>query len=152
MSDRQKTCAERWHGEKESTFADLRALWESYCNGEDEHPELGSVYDYGLAFDYVSPDTFSDQPDGYFRYQLSWGGPSDEIRYYIDPWDAEADPYHVQPGRVTYVFLDWFDGEQRELRGDDRRTALDYFDWFQQGGAIEAEIERADWEYPAEQE
>ncbi len=58
--------------------------------------EVGNINDYGLSFDFVEPDTFDDQPEGYHRYQMSWGGPSDEIRFY--------------PNKVEYVFMDWFVG------------------------------------------
>ena len=30
----------------------------------------------GLGFDYVEPHTFTDQPEGYWRWQFSWGGPA----------------------------------------------------------------------------
>ena len=58
--------------------------------------EIGSINDYGLCFDFVEPGTFDDQPKGYHRYQMSWGGPSDEIRFYSN--------------RTEYVFMDWFVG------------------------------------------
>jgi len=29
-----------------------------------------------LSFDYVEPNTFNDQKEGYWRWQFSWGGPS----------------------------------------------------------------------------
>jgi hypothetical protein len=106
--------------------------------------DLGSIWEYGLSFDYVQPGTFGEEQDeGYFRYQLSWGGPSDEIRYYVDPSDAEADPYRVIPWKVQYVFLDWFDGEARSLHGDDRALALSLFHWFQEGGCVQAEFDRS---------
>ena len=35
-----------------------------------------------LGFDYVAPHTWDDQPEGYWRWQFSWGGPSDELRGY----------------------------------------------------------------------
>ena len=65
-----------------------------YEKGSDDLPPF---FEYGLCFDYVEPDTFDDQDEGYFRYQLSYGGPSDEIRFYHD-------------GTVEYVYLDWFVG------------------------------------------
>ena len=67
--------------------------------------------DYGLSWDYVEPDTFEDQPNGYYRYQISWGGPSEEIRYHDD-------------GIVEFWFLDWFDGACVQLTGDDLEVAL----------------------------
>ena len=144
MSDRQKTCAERWTEQKDSTFDDLRKLWVSYCRGEESCEDLGNLYEYGLSFDYVHPGTFGEeQEDGYFRYQLSWGGPSDEIRYYANPDDCEDGADYVHPWKVQYVFLDWFDGEARSLHGDDRALALSLFGWFKEGGCVEAEFNSA---------
>lgn len=37
--------------------------------------------EYALCFDYVASGTFSDQEEAYFRYQISWGGPSEELRF-----------------------------------------------------------------------
>jgi hypothetical protein len=54
----------------------------------------GSFFDFGLFFDFVDAD---ENSDGYYRYQLGWGGPSDEIRFYKD-------------GTVEYVYFDWFCG------------------------------------------
>ena len=56
----------------------------------------------GLCFDYVEPFTFVEQPRGYHRWQLSWGGPSDEFRLYAD-------------GTVHYHFMDWYDGAKRYI-------------------------------------
>lgn len=54
----------------------------------------------GLSFDYVEPNTFNDQEHGYHRWQLSWGGPSDEFRL-------------LDNGSVEYWFMDWYDGARR---------------------------------------
>tara|TARA_R100000353_G_scaffold119912_1_gene85408 strand:+ start:4118 stop:4594 length:477 start_codon:yes stop_codon:yes gene_type:complete len=51
----------------------------------------------GLCFDYVEAGTFKDQRAGYYRWQLSYGGPSEEFRLY-------------ENGDLEYWFLDWFDG------------------------------------------
>ena len=56
----------------------------------------------GLCFDYVDPNTFNDQKEGYWRWQLSWGGPSDEFRIFVNP-DKSVH-------RIEYWYLDWFDG------------------------------------------
>jgi len=144
MSTKQQTCAERWQGYKDSTFEDLRTLWESYCRGEESVEDLGNIFEYGLSFDYVTPGTFGEeQTDGYFRYQLSWGGPSDEIRYYADPDECHDGAEYINPRRITYVFLDWFDGEERGLNGRDHTLALDLFEWFKDGGTVEAEFDKA---------
>jgi len=55
-----------------------------------------------LSFDYVPPNTFDKQPEGYWRWQFSWGGPSDELRGYVNE--------HKELHRLEYWFLDWFDG------------------------------------------
>ena len=64
-----------------------------------------------LSFDYVEPHTFGDQPEGYWRWQFSWGGPSDELRAYVN----RDDSIH----RVEYWFMDWMDGAKLELQPDD---------------------------------
>ena len=65
------------------------------------------LFDYvnnnALSWDYVEPGTFEDQEDGYYRLQLSWGGPSDEFRIYTigDTLDIDC---------INYHYMDWFDG------------------------------------------
>ena len=56
----------------------------------------------GLCFDYVDPNTFHDQLEGYWRWQFSWGGPSDELRAYVN--------LDKSIHRLEYWFLDWGDG------------------------------------------
>ena len=53
--------------------------------------------EFGLGFWYVEPYTYEDQKEGYYKWQLSWGGPGDEIRIY-------------NKDRIEYWYLDWFDG------------------------------------------
>ena len=64
----------------------------------------------GLSFDYVKPHTFNDQVEGYWRWQFSWGGPSDELRGYIN----EHDEIH----RLEYWYMDWFDGASIQVNQD----------------------------------
>ena len=63
-----------------------------------------------LSFDYVEPHTFQDQLEGYWRWQFSWGGPSDELRAYIN----KDNSIH----RLEYWYLDWGDGAQLQLQPD----------------------------------
>lgn len=77
----------------------------------------GSLYEYGLCFDYVEPDTFDDQPYGYWCYQISCGGPSEEFRL-------------LGGGQVQFWFLDWFDGAPLYLRGETLDLLRGIFDWF----------------------
>lgn len=68
--------------------------------------------EYGLSFDYHESDT--DEP-GYFSYLLSWGGPSEEIRFYVD--------YAGHMHRAAFVFKDWFDSAERTLHDEYRDVA-----------------------------
>jgi len=73
----------------------------------EKYLNIGSFGDYGLSFDYVDQD--------YFRYQLSWGGPSDEIRFYKN-------------GAIEYVYMDWFCGIGFNVNTDSTFKSLrDYF-------------------------
>jgi len=59
-------------------------------------------HNYGLSFDYVEPFTFDDQRDGYYRFQISWGGPSEELRAWYDSEDNLR--------ALEFWFLDWGEG------------------------------------------
>ena len=67
----------------------------------DQYDGYDNFFDYcnqaGLCFDRVEAGTFKDQRAAYWRWQLSYGGPSEEFRLY-DNKDLE------------YWYLDWFDG------------------------------------------
>lgn len=133
---KQKTCRERVTAHRTDRIRDLRKLWETYQEDPDKYLEdLGNMYEYGLSFDYVAPGTFEDQEQGYFRYQLSWGGPSDEFRFYCGP---EFIPY-----RIEYWFLDWFDGASVTLQGKDKELLFEIFDWFEGMGSVKAEFDKA---------
>ena len=67
---------------------------------EDRLKEIHSVE--GLSFDYVKPKTWDDQLEGYWRWQLSWGGPGDEFRLFVNP--------DMSLHRAEYWYLDWYDG------------------------------------------
>ena len=137
-TQKQPSCEERIDKELQGAIEDLTKLWTAYLEGdEDRHSdELGNIFEYGLSFDYVAPDTFNDQEQGYFRYQLSWGGPSDEFRFYVNP---DLSVYCIE-----YWFLDWFDGASRELTGDDRSLLKEIYGWFYDCGSVEAELERSE--------
>ncbi len=53
--------------------------------------EIGDFHDYGLSFDFVAAD---ENSNGYYRFQLCWGGPSSEIRFFED-------------GTIEAVYMDW---------------------------------------------
>ena len=76
-------------------------------NNGDYFQEYENLYDYvndtALSWDYVEAYTFENQSEGYYRLQLSWGGPSDEFRIY-----PAKDEYSVDV--IEYAYMDWFDG------------------------------------------
>lgn len=103
----EPTCAERIDAELEKELAVLRDLFEMEDRDEYHEEHQTNIVEYGLCFDLVAMGTFDDQTRPYYRYQISWGGPSDEFRFYQD-------------GSIEYWFMDWFDGAFRTLQGDDK--------------------------------
>jgi hypothetical protein len=134
MSALDTSCESRIDSELKERLTDLRRLWTDHCAGKES--EDGTFSDYGLCFDYVPPDTFADQREGYFRYQLSWGGPSDEFRFFINP--------DLSCHRIEYWFLDWFDGASRILSDDDDDLLLEIWHWFNEIGLAPAALRQSD--------
>jgi len=83
-----------------------------FMNAEDEET-IEEFYNYGLCIDMVSVGTFRDQTEPYLRYQISYGGPSEELRFY-------------QNGTVEFWFLDWFDGAHKNI------SSMDWVQWLKQ--------------------
>ena len=108
-----ETCRSKWSIHKNSRLKALRDLYKQAQSGNDDEREAAweELCDYGLSFDYVAPHTFNKQPEGYWRWQLSWGGPSDEFRIYGSLQRNGS----IIPYRVEYAFLNWFDGAVRKL-------------------------------------
>lgn len=121
------SCQSRLGNHLQGRLGDLRRLWAAYCSGDGDAGELGTLCEYGLCFDYVPPGTFTDQREGYFRYQLSWGGPSDEFRFFVS--------LNLSCHRVEYWFLDWFDGAHVVLTGAAEECLLTLWQWFLETGA-----------------
>lgn len=78
----------------------LKEISNAYNNDDLDISEWLSQY--GLSWDYVVSNTFDNQLEGYYRWQLSWGGPGDEFRIYTD------NDKNIKS--VEYWYLDWFDG------------------------------------------
>jgi len=83
---------------------------------EQDYQEASEdLFDYAnstaLSWDYVEPGTFEDQEEGYYRLQLSWGGPSDEFRIYTIADTLEIDV-------IEYWYMDWFDGASINVMPD----------------------------------
>ena len=127
--ERQVTCKERVRGYYRARMDDLGKLWAAYQDGKPDIPDLGSIFDYGLCFDYVAPGTFRDQKRGFFRYQISYGGPQDEFRFFCDETRT--------PVKVEYWFLDWFDGAKITAQGKNLSLLLELFDWFKESGTVD---------------
>ena len=51
---------------------------------KDRQQDLQNPEYEALSFDYVEPHTFTDQAEGYWRWQFSGGGPGDELRAYVN--------------------------------------------------------------------
>jgi len=97
-------CKERVADAFASRMADLRKLWQAGYGVEVEN--IGKLEEYGLAIDKVEPDKRGHP--GYWRYQLSWGGPAEEFRYY-------------DGGRVEFWLLDWWDGASVAVSDQDAK-------------------------------
>lgn len=111
--------------------------WEQ---GEDEDlrdngdGELCPFHQYGLGIGYVAQGTFTGQRKGYLRYQLSYGGPSDEVRFYY------AYPGDRTPDRIEYVYMDWGTGIGFDVSGEDWAQWL--WEWLEGCGTTKIECER----------
>lgn len=63
---------------------------------------------YSLSFDFIDGvQAEQENSVNYWRWQLSWGGPSDEFRIF---WNLEKGIY-----KIEYWFLDWYDGAKITL-------------------------------------
>ena len=123
------TCDDRIGGEFAGTMKTVRRLWkwEQKGRGDEPHPkEETNLNEYGLCADWVAPDTFNDQPTGFFRWQLSWGGPSDEFRFH----GLSLTACGLVPDRIEYRFHDWYDGAGVDLEGADFDLLASIFDYF----------------------
>ena len=115
---KQPSCAdlvEQKFNETEQDYKDARDYYDGSQREEhDQYDGYEDLYDYVnntcLCWDYVEKGTFNDQERGYFRLQLSWGGPGDEFRIYVD-YDKSID-------YIEYWYLDWYDGASVRVGSD----------------------------------
>ena len=115
---KQPSCADlvqQKFNETEQDYKDARDYYdESQREEHDQYDGYEDLYDYvnqtALCWDYVEKGTFDDQERGYFRLQLSWGGPGDEFRIYVD-YDKSID-------YIEYWYLDWYDGASVRVGSD----------------------------------
>jgi len=128
----QPTCKERVREELKDRIADLEKLFHAY---PEDVEDLGNFSEYGLCLDYVAPGTFGRQRRGYLRYQLSWGGPSDEFRFYLDEG--------LNPTRIEYWFMDWFDGAKIILKGKALELLQEIYEDFKETETVQYKIKEA---------
>lgn len=82
---------------------------------EDSTEDYGVFDEYPLSVGFVKQD---GKQAAYVRYQISWGGPSSEIRI-----------YYGDNRIIEYVFLDWFVGIGFDITGEDWAEWLaDYYE------------------------
>jgi len=111
---REEPCSDRVAGHWAGRRADLALYKDDYDIRESGNDDVGPYHEYDLGFDYVAPGTFSDQRRGYWRYQISWGGPSEEIRFYGELGGGEA-----YLDKIEFWFLDWGDGACIDVTEDE---------------------------------
>jgi len=126
QSDTQ-TCQDIVQDRCNSRMADLETLYKLALEDYEAYDDdLGNLSEYGLDFSYVAPETFTDQLEGYYRYQLSYGGPSQEIRFYVSQ-DDEGNLHHT-PYKIEFWHLDWYDGASVDIT--DSQLAKDLYNYF----------------------
>ena len=99
--------ARRFFDITDNLASDEKGDLETYLNDEaQDFNNYSDFIDYvnqsGLSFDRVEAGTFKDQRAAYWRWQLSYGGPSEEFRLFDN-------------GDLEYWYLDWFDGASVEV-------------------------------------
>ena len=110
---KEKRCINRVNDEYQSRLKEIK---KAYKNKNLDFVEW--LNEFGLGWDYVLSNTFDNQEQGYYRWQLSWGGPSDEFRIFTD--------HEKNIQSVEYWFLDWFDGASIKVNDQE---VLDMISW-----------------------
>jgi len=97
-----KTCEQRIDKNLKSRLQDFKEALKQARKDKIIEDFINWISSYALAY--------SD--DSYYRakrLELSYGGPQDYFLFFED-------------GSIEYHFLDWFDGAQRTLEGEDYET------------------------------
>ena len=143
----EKRCSELVQDMFDRTDKDWKVAQEYFDIEEYKRPineefaPFDSLFDYVnqncLSWEFVERDTFNDQTRPYYRLQMSWGGPSDEFRIYVD---SEITSPYLSINNIEYLYMDWFDGASVEvpidsvcydvcsyfLEGESPRSPVDY--------------------------
>jgi len=125
-----QTCKDIVQDRCDSRMADLETLYKLALEDSEAYDDnLGNLAEYGLDFSYVAPETFSDQLEGHYRYQLSYGGPSQEIRFYVS--QGEDGELHHTPYKIEFWHLDWYDGASVDITNSQLAKGLfNYFNCY----------------------
>ena len=122
---KDKTCTERIEQSYNNRLEDLNDILE--CKGDfshcDDTPQ--AINEYGLCFDYVENDE-EERKENFWRFQISWGGPSEEFRIYTDGKEGSI-------MRIEFWYMDWFDGANKEVTNDQINkhwTLKEYFETY----------------------
>ena len=112
----EKTCKERINDEYDNRIETIESIFDRIDDGDNydhiedyenivikaldelNHMALNPTY----PLEYIAPYTYENQETGYIRWHLSWGGPEDQFRFFIDEQGGITD--------IEYHFMDWFDG------------------------------------------
>lgn len=137
MANEKQTCEDLVSGQLERRLDDIRGMWEAYQAGDEDGPEdTGSINDYGLSFEYVIPERVRETPNsrGYWRWLISWGGPSEEFRFYGEA----VSEYRATLDRIEFRYHDWFDGAGRDvaITSDDGKLLGEWFDNLAECGTL----------------
>ena len=125
-TQQEPRCADIVHAQWVSRLNDLEKLYAiavEECEVDNDEHWLDH---YGLCFHYVEAGTFEGQHEGYYRYQLSCGGPSQEIRYFVSR-DENGQLWHT-PYRIEFWHMDWGDGACVDITDND--TASNVYTYF----------------------
>jgi hypothetical protein len=135
----EKKCEDLVQEKYQARLKDIKEAYQK--NDNEKNIEQGDnnnfdliqwLSEYGLSWGYVLPNTFNNQSEGYYRWQLSWGGPSDEFRIFTDS------DKNIQS--VEYWYLDWFDGASIEI---DDYQVIEMINW-------QLELDKFPYEYEEE--
>jgi hypothetical protein len=80
----------------------------------------------GVEFDHHALSYEWSADAGRFVYLLSTGGPQTEFRFAVDMVGLYGQDLKL--ASITYHYLDWFDGAERELTGSDYELVQQIFD------------------------
>lgn len=126
--ENEKSCRQRWRSSYESRIEDIREIVKEIIGPNDNSEDR--LLEYGLSWEWVPQE---GKQAGYFRWLLSWGGPSCEFRFYPDEDN--------RPAEIEYWFLDWDDGYGQKVDQNDEDVLLWVYD-FCVGGDYAQELMR----------